>query len=149
MRPRGFESKMAVALDPKQVRRSTVRVEFHVIVRPPPGIAMPGEQVVHDEGLVPPEPERGHVELGPTGMCVLRMEVHYPQNDVSVIQGALAVTEQHVVGATVARKALMRLQREVRATDRVERAKQRGEAVGAVDAPRLDLVDRKSTRLNS
>ena len=113
--------------DRQDVRRLVVGVEVHEVVRPPLPV-LAGDLVVHGEGVLPVESDRGQVQVDHRGARRVRVDVDHHDDEVALTVGrvrgvdVLAVDEHGVVVAGVDGDVAQLLQRGVGAADLVEPA---------------------------
>src|SRR3954470_14894707 len=79
----------------EDVRRHEVRVQLHEVAARPPAIARLAEEIVHLEGLVGVDAERGGIDVDPRRVRMRDVEVHHHQH--GPILRALGITQNLVV----------------------------------------------------
>src|SRR5579872_2188716 len=136
--------EVALASDPaahaQDVRGRGVRIERDEIARSPPQISRSRQQIVRLEGLLALHAQRGEVQLEPTALFVVWVEIDCHQHGLARIGSGLAVDEQRVVVATMEHEPAVALQRLILAANPIYARDEVRETVGALQLPAAQLV---------
>jgi hypothetical protein len=116
------------------------RLQMNKVSRTAPLIALGGEQVVYIEGLVRLDAEFGKIEIDPSSMRVLVMQIHDDENYIFFLGVGLAVADEERLVSRMKAKATIALERGMHPTNFVDAGDEGLQALRVLNIPVTELI---------